>query len=100
MTNKKQKKAVARRKAVTKEANIQRNKSKSQKEQRAEEKERRKALVKEALAKKVEEEALAKLEMSAQRTAEISSLLHSADETLRVRHLLANLNKTYEGVQA
>ena len=30
----------------------------------------------------------------------MSSLLHSRDETLRVRHLLANLNKTYEGVQA
>ncbi len=100
MTNKKQKKAKDRSNRVIKEANIQRNKSKSQKEQRAEEKERRKALFKKALAKKVEEEALAKLEMSAQRTAEISSLLHSADETLRVRYLLANLNKTYEGVQA
>ncbi len=85
MTNKKQKKAVARRKAVTKEANERRNKSNSQKR-------------KEALAEKRRSEKA--LEISEQVTAEISSLLHSADETLRVRHHLANLNKTYEGVQA
>ena len=67
MTNKKQKKAVARSIHVTKLANERRNKSNLQKRKEA-------------------------------RT--MSSLLHSADETLRVRHLLANLNKTYEGVQA
>ena len=83
MTNK-QKKAVARRKAVTKLANERRNKSNSQKR-------------KEALAEKRRSEKA--LEMSAQRTAEISSLLHSADETLRVRYHLANLNKTYGGQQ-
>ena len=66
MTNK-QKKAVARRKAVTKLANERRNKSNSQKRKEA---------------------------------RKMSSLLHSRDETLRVRHHIANLNKTYEGVQA
>ena len=82
MTNKKQKKALARRNRVTKEANIQRNKSNSQKR-------------KEALAEKRRSEKA--LEISEQVTAEISSLLHSADETLRVRYHLANLNKTYGG---
>tara|TARA_R100001163_G_scaffold49799_1_gene37436 strand:+ start:889 stop:1140 length:252 start_codon:yes stop_codon:yes gene_type:complete len=83
MTKKKQKKALARRNRVTKEANIQRNKSNSQKR-------------KEVLAEK--ERAEKALEMSAQRTAEISSLLHSRGETLG-RYYLANLNKTYGGQQ-
>lgn len=84
MTKKKQQKAVARRKAVTKLANERRNKSNLQKR-------------KEALAEKRRSEKA--LEISEQVTAEISSLLHSRDETLRVRHHLANLNKTYEGEQ-
>lgn len=82
MTKKKQKKALARSTRVTKLANERRNKSNSQKR-------------KEALAEKRRSEK--ELEISEQVTAEISSLLHSADETLRVRHHLTNLNKTYEG---
>tara|TARA_R110000787_G_scaffold5484_7_gene20114 strand:- start:70 stop:291 length:222 start_codon:yes stop_codon:yes gene_type:complete len=73
MTNK-QKKAVARRKAVTKLANERRNKSNSQK--------RKEAFVEKRRSEKA-------LEISEQVTAE-----------LRVRHHIANLNKTYEGVQA